>query len=94
MPELIWGFLATAGSFIKPEKITWAFICVYSRFPLGRLRSSISSGKQVPLKSHCLSAEMEKKDEIQGPDYVALVSRADMSTMTTQACNIFTSLCL
>uniref|UniRef100_UPI003AAF5C25 von Willebrand factor A domain-containing protein 5B2 n=1 Tax=Centroberyx gerrardi TaxID=166262 RepID=UPI003AAF5C25 len=44
-----------------------------SRFPLGRLRSSISSGKQVPLKSHCLSAETEKQVETEAPDYLPLV---------------------
>ncbi|XP_037643006.1 von Willebrand factor A domain-containing protein 5B1 isoform X1 [Sebastes umbrosus] len=44
-----------------------------TRFPLGRLRSSISSGKQVPLKSHCLSAETEKHPETEAPDYLPLV---------------------
>ncbi|XP_047445518.1 von Willebrand factor A domain-containing protein 5B1 [Mugil cephalus] len=44
-----------------------------TRFPLVRLRSSISSGKQVPLKSSCLSAETEKQPESEGPDYVPLV---------------------
>lgn len=44
-----------------------------ARFPLGRLRSSISSGKQVPLKSHCLSAENEKQPETEAPDYLPLV---------------------
>ncbi|XP_042353268.1 von Willebrand factor A domain-containing protein 5B1 isoform X2 [Plectropomus leopardus] len=44
-----------------------------NRFPLGRLRSSISSGKQVPLKSHCLSAETEKQPETEAPDYLPLV---------------------
>ncbi|KAM4551656.1 von Willebrand factor A domain-containing protein 5B2 [Odontesthes bonariensis] len=44
-----------------------------ARFPLGRLRSSISSGKQVPLKSHCLSAETEKQSESDAPDYLPLV---------------------
>ncbi|XP_074544776.1 von Willebrand factor A domain-containing protein 5B1 [Halichoeres trimaculatus] len=44
-----------------------------NRFPLGRLRSSISSGKQVPLKSHCLSAENEKPPETETPDYLPLV---------------------
>ncbi|XP_029930155.1 von Willebrand factor A domain-containing protein 5B2 [Myripristis murdjan] len=45
-----------------------------TRFPLGRLRSSISSGKQVPLKSHCLSAETEKQAENETPDYLPLVN--------------------
>ncbi|XP_028283907.1 von Willebrand factor A domain-containing protein 5B1 [Parambassis ranga] len=44
-----------------------------ARFPLGRLRSSFSSGKQVPLKSHCLSAETEKQPESEAPDYLPLV---------------------
>ncbi|XP_073347675.1 von Willebrand factor A domain-containing protein 5B1 [Pagrus major] len=44
-----------------------------TRFPLGRLRSSISSGKQVPLKSHCLSAETEKQPETEAQDYLPLV---------------------
>ncbi|XP_030016000.1 von Willebrand factor A domain-containing protein 5B1 [Sphaeramia orbicularis] len=44
-----------------------------NRFPLGRLRSSVSSGKQVPLKSHCLSAETEKQPETETPDYLPLV---------------------
>ncbi|XP_056246960.1 von Willebrand factor A domain-containing protein 5B2 isoform X3 [Seriola aureovittata] len=44
-----------------------------TRFPLGRLRSSISSGKQIPLKSHCLSAETEKQPETEAPDYLPLV---------------------
>ncbi|KAM8839470.1 von Willebrand factor A domain-containing protein 5B1 isoform 1-T1 [Synchiropus picturatus] len=43
-----------------------------TRFPLVRLRSSLSSGKQVPLKSHCLSAEAEKA-ESETPDYLPLV---------------------
>nr|XP_061795330.1 von Willebrand factor A domain-containing protein 5B2-like [Nerophis lumbriciformis] len=44
-----------------------------TRFPLGRLRSSISSGRQVPLKSHCLSAETDKQTENEAPDYLPLV---------------------
>ncbi|XP_029380640.1 von Willebrand factor A domain-containing protein 5B1 [Echeneis naucrates] len=44
-----------------------------ARFPLGRLRSSISSGKQIPLKSHCLSAEIEKQPETEAQDYLPLV---------------------
>ncbi|XP_019712211.1 von Willebrand factor A domain-containing protein 5B2-like [Hippocampus comes] len=44
-----------------------------TRFPLGRLRSSISSGRQVPLKSHCLSAETDKQPENEAPDYLPLV---------------------
>ncbi|KAK2822328.1 hypothetical protein Q5P01_022393 [Channa striata] len=44
-----------------------------TRFPLVRLRSSISSGRQVPLKSHCLSAETEKQPEAESPDYLPLV---------------------
>ncbi|KAF6728487.1 von Willebrand factor A domain-containing protein 5B2 [Oryzias melastigma] len=44
-----------------------------TRFQLGRLRSSISSGKQVPLKSHCLSAETDKQPESETPDYLPLV---------------------
>ncbi|XP_058492573.1 von Willebrand factor A domain-containing protein 5B1 isoform X3 [Solea solea] len=44
-----------------------------TRFPLGRLRSSFSSGKQIPLKSHCLSAETEKQPETEAPDYLPLV---------------------
>ncbi|XP_033181560.1 von Willebrand factor A domain-containing protein 5B1 [Mastacembelus armatus] len=44
-----------------------------TRFPLGRLRSSISSGKQVPLKSHCLSAETDKQPETEALDYLPLV---------------------
>ncbi|XP_029969993.1 von Willebrand factor A domain-containing protein 5B1 [Salarias fasciatus] len=44
-----------------------------NKFPLGRLRSSFSSGKQVPLKSHCLSAETEKPAESEAPDYLPLV---------------------
>ncbi|XP_061588146.1 von Willebrand factor A domain-containing protein 5B1 [Cololabis saira] len=45
-----------------------------TRFPLVRLRSSISSGKQVPLKSHCLSAETDKQPESEAPDYLPLVN--------------------
>uniref|UniRef100_A0A8D3DKY4 von Willebrand factor A domain containing 5B2 n=1 Tax=Scophthalmus maximus TaxID=52904 RepID=A0A8D3DKY4_SCOMX len=44
-----------------------------TRFQLGRLRSSISSGKQIPLKSHCLSAETETQAETEAPDYLPLV---------------------
>uniref|UniRef100_A0A673YR39 von Willebrand factor A domain-containing protein 5B1-like n=1 Tax=Salmo trutta TaxID=8032 RepID=A0A673YR39_SALTR len=44
-----------------------------SRFPLGRLRSSNSSGKQAPLKGHCLSAEAEKHTDTETPDYLPLV---------------------
>ncbi|XP_072297521.1 von Willebrand factor A domain-containing protein 5B1 [Eucyclogobius newberryi] len=44
-----------------------------TKFPLGRFRSSISSGKQVPLKSHCLSAEPEKQLDTETPDYMPLV---------------------
>uniref|UniRef100_A0A3Q2YGH5 von Willebrand factor A domain containing 5B2 n=1 Tax=Hippocampus comes TaxID=109280 RepID=A0A3Q2YGH5_HIPCM len=46
----------------------------WESFPLGRLRSSISSGRQVPLKSHCLSAETDKQPENEAPDYLPLVS--------------------
>lgn len=62
---------------IEPDP-TPKHVCIYSRFPLGRLRSSISSGKQVPLKSHCLSAETEKPPEIEAPDYLPLVSCEDL----------------
>uniref|UniRef100_A0A3P8WAA4 von Willebrand factor A domain containing 5B2 n=1 Tax=Cynoglossus semilaevis TaxID=244447 RepID=A0A3P8WAA4_CYNSE len=48
----------------------------FGGFPLGRLRSSISSGKQIPLKSHCLSAETEKQPETEVPDYLPLVASA------------------
>uniref|UniRef100_A0A3B4ANT0 VWFA domain-containing protein n=1 Tax=Periophthalmus magnuspinnatus TaxID=409849 RepID=A0A3B4ANT0_9GOBI len=48
----------------------------FGTFPLGRLRSSISSGKQVPLKSHCLSAEPEKQLDPETPDYLPLVASA------------------
>ncbi|XP_020489651.3 von Willebrand factor A domain-containing protein 5B1 isoform X1 [Labrus bergylta] len=44
-----------------------------NRFPLGRLRSSVSSGKQVPLKSHCLSAQTERQPETEALDYLPLV---------------------
>ncbi|XP_028329442.1 von Willebrand factor A domain-containing protein 5B1 isoform X2 [Gouania willdenowi] len=44
-----------------------------TKFPLGKLRSSFSSGKQVPLKSHCLSAETEKHADGNTPDYLPLV---------------------
>lgn len=54
-----------------------------SRFPLGRLRSSISSGKQVPLKSHCLSAETEKQPDIEALDYLPLVSGASTNAAHT-----------
>lgn len=71
----------------------------FSRFPLGRLRSSISSGKQIPLKSHCLSAETEKQPETEAPDYLPLVSCADKQTqhMHTNAqrhAKIFINMCL
>lgn len=56
--------------------ITSRFYSSCSRFPLGRMRSSISSGKQVPLKSHCLSAETEKQPEAEALDYLPLVSCA------------------
>uniref|UniRef100_A0A3Q4BAH4 VWFA domain-containing protein n=1 Tax=Mola mola TaxID=94237 RepID=A0A3Q4BAH4_MOLML len=48
----------------------------WDSFPLGRFRSSISSGKQVPLKSHCLSAESEKPSETEVLDYLPLVASA------------------
>lgn len=79
MHKLIWCFLGTFVLYIEPGKVNSVFTCVHSRFPLGRLRSSISSGKQVPLKSHCLSAEIEKQAEAECPDYLPLVSRADIS---------------
>ncbi|XP_061653500.1 von Willebrand factor A domain-containing protein 5B1 isoform X2 [Phyllopteryx taeniolatus] len=44
-----------------------------TRFPLNRLRSSISSGRQVPLKSHCLSAQTDKQPENEAPNYLPLV---------------------
>ncbi|CAL8312558.1 unnamed protein product [Gadus morhua 'NCC'] len=44
-----------------------------TRFPLGKLRSSVSSGKHIPLKTHCLSAETEKQAETEAPDYLPLV---------------------
>uniref|UniRef100_A0A3Q2PYN1 von Willebrand factor A domain-containing protein 5B1 n=1 Tax=Fundulus heteroclitus TaxID=8078 RepID=A0A3Q2PYN1_FUNHE len=43
-------------SLITFFKVCFSYI---SRFQLGRLRSSISSGKQVPLKSHCLSVHLQ-----------------------------------
>ncbi|XP_030631476.1 von Willebrand factor A domain-containing protein 5B1 [Chanos chanos] len=44
-----------------------------SRFNLGRLRTSNASGKQAPLKPHCLSAESEKHSDSDAPDYLPLV---------------------
>uniref|UniRef100_A0A3Q0R3R0 von Willebrand factor A domain containing 5B2 n=1 Tax=Amphilophus citrinellus TaxID=61819 RepID=A0A3Q0R3R0_AMPCI len=38
--------------------------------------TSWDSGKQVPLKSHCLSAETEKQPESEAPDYLPLVTTA------------------
>lgn len=65
------------------EYVQLIFHSVCSRFPLGRLRSSISSGKQVPLKSHCLSAETEKQPDIEALDYLPLVSGASTNTANT-----------
>ncbi|KAJ8274608.1 hypothetical protein COCON_G00092330 [Conger conger] len=44
-----------------------------SRFSLGKLRASSSTGKQVPLKPHCLSAEAEKPSDCDSTDYMQLV---------------------
>ncbi|XP_028831089.1 von Willebrand factor A domain-containing protein 5B1 isoform X2 [Denticeps clupeoides] len=44
-----------------------------SRFNLGRLMSTTASGRQVPLKPHCLSAEAEKHSAVETPDYLPLV---------------------
>lgn len=66
----------------------------YSRFPLGRLRSSISSGKQVPLKSHCLSAEAEKQPEAEGLDYLPLVSCAHIGTTPSRKTTTHLSVCV
>ncbi|XP_051989711.1 von Willebrand factor A domain-containing protein 5B2-like [Xyrauchen texanus] len=43
------------------------------RFSLGRLKGSNSSGKQAPLKPHCLSAETDRHTETDTPDYLPLV---------------------
>lgn len=65
----------------------FCFVLIFnSRFPLGRLRSSISSGKQVPVKSHCLSAETEKQPESEAPDYLPLVSCANMKNSVHFIC--------
>ena len=53
----------------------WVCVCCVCRFPLGKLRSSVSSGKHIPLKTHCLSAETEKQAETEAPDYLPLVMR-------------------
>uniref|UniRef100_A0A3P8SQA9 von Willebrand factor A domain containing 5B2 n=1 Tax=Amphiprion percula TaxID=161767 RepID=A0A3P8SQA9_AMPPE len=55
----------------------------WESFPLGRLRSSVSSGKQAPLKSHCLSAETEKQPENEAPDYLPLASAAGIGSFST-----------
>uniref|UniRef100_A0A3B4FQT6 von Willebrand factor A domain-containing protein 5B2-like n=1 Tax=Pundamilia nyererei TaxID=303518 RepID=A0A3B4FQT6_9CICH len=55
----------------------------WDSFPLGRLRSSISSGKQVPVKSHCLSAETEKHPESEAPDYLPLSSAAGIRSFSS-----------
>ncbi|XP_060762020.1 von Willebrand factor A domain-containing protein 5B1 [Neoarius graeffei] len=44
-----------------------------SRFNLGRLRPSYSSGRQTPLKSQCLSAKSETQTDTQSPDYLPLL---------------------
>ncbi|XP_053343169.1 von Willebrand factor A domain-containing protein 5B2 [Clarias gariepinus] len=44
-----------------------------SRFNLGRLRPSHSSGRQTPLKPQCLSAESETQTDSQSPDYLPLL---------------------
>ncbi|XP_014328160.2 von Willebrand factor A domain-containing protein 5B1 [Xiphophorus maculatus] len=85
--EDTWNF-TDAGGFCSMATVTTGMSCNRSqrsiesksmesffstRFQLGRLRSSISSGKQVPLKSHCLSAETDKQPESETPDYQPLV---------------------
>lgn len=71
--------------FGAPFSSLQSFYSLCSRFPLGRLRSSISSGKQVPLKSHCLSAETEKQPEAEALDYLPLVSPAHIACHTKRA---------
>ncbi|KAG7457066.1 hypothetical protein MATL_G00242680 [Megalops atlanticus] len=44
-----------------------------SRFSLGKLRASNCTGKQAPLKPHCLSAETEKNPDSESIDYLPLV---------------------
>ncbi|XP_026781199.2 von Willebrand factor A domain-containing protein 5B1 [Pangasianodon hypophthalmus] len=44
-----------------------------SRFNLGRLRPSHSSGRHTPLKPQCLSAESETQADSQSPDYLPLL---------------------
>uniref|UniRef100_A0A3P9MD99 von Willebrand factor A domain containing 5B2 n=1 Tax=Oryzias latipes TaxID=8090 RepID=A0A3P9MD99_ORYLA len=73
------GYCAPAPSTIKQHRLQRTIESKSmesffgSRFQLGRLRSSISSGKQVPLKSHCFSAETDKQPESETPDYLPLV---------------------
>ncbi|KAK3513813.1 hypothetical protein QTP70_028857, partial [Hemibagrus guttatus] len=43
-----------------------------SRFNLGRLRPSHTSGRQTPLKPQCLFAESETQTDSQSPDYLPL----------------------
>uniref|UniRef100_A0A3Q2PYI8 von Willebrand factor A domain-containing protein 5B1 n=1 Tax=Fundulus heteroclitus TaxID=8078 RepID=A0A3Q2PYI8_FUNHE len=74
------AFTITDGSTNKglPESAD-----VRNTFQLGRLRSSISSGKQVPLKSHCLSAETDKQPESEAPDYQPLAFTACIRGFST-----------
>ncbi|KAJ8389566.1 hypothetical protein AAFF_G00118030 [Aldrovandia affinis] len=44
-----------------------------SRFSLGKLRATNSTGKQAPLKPYCLSAEAEKQSDCESADYLPLV---------------------
>ncbi|KAK1790955.1 hypothetical protein P4O66_014791 [Electrophorus voltai] len=44
-----------------------------SRFNLGRLKNSYSSGRQAPLKPQCLSAESDTPANSESPDYLPLV---------------------
>ncbi|XP_036410870.1 von Willebrand factor A domain-containing protein 5B2 [Megalops cyprinoides] len=44
-----------------------------SRFSMGKLRASNCTGKQAPLKPHCLSAETEKNPDSESIDYLPLV---------------------
>ncbi|XP_060727881.1 von Willebrand factor A domain-containing protein 5B1 [Tachysurus vachellii] len=44
-----------------------------SRFNLGRLRPSHTSGRQTPLQPQCLFAESETQKDFQSPDYLTLL---------------------
>ncbi|XP_073712419.1 von Willebrand factor A domain-containing protein 5B2 isoform X1 [Misgurnus anguillicaudatus] len=67
------GSISPSAVSSRSQRSVESFFGSRSKFSLGRHKSNSGSGKQAPLKPHCLSAETDRQTETDTPDYLPLV---------------------